>query len=58
MKCVQGNKLDFRGQNIYVGIDVHLNSWSVAILSEYSVLKRFGQSPEPCGRTRQSHTYI
>lgn len=47
MKCVQRNKLDFSGQNIYVGIDVHLKSWSVAILSEHSVLKRFGQSPEP-----------
>ena len=47
MKCVQSNKLDFSGQNIYVGIDVHLKSWSVAILSEHSVLKRFSQSPEP-----------
>lgn len=33
MKRVQSNKLDFSGQNIYVGIDVHLKSWSVAILS-------------------------
>ena len=31
MKRVQSNKLDFSGQNIYVGIDVHLKSWSVAI---------------------------
>lgn len=44
MKRVQSNKLDFSGQNIYVGIDVHLKSWSVAILSEYSALKRFSQS--------------
>ena len=47
MKCIQRNKLDFRGQNIYVGIDVHLKSWSVAILSEHSVMRRFGQDPEP-----------
>lgn len=47
MKRVQSNTLDFSGQNIYVGIDVHLKSWSVAILSEHSVLKRFIQSPEP-----------
>lgn len=47
MKGVQSNTLDFSGQNIYVGIDVHLKSWSVAILSEHSVLKRFSQSPEP-----------
>ena len=33
MKRVQSNKLDFSGQNIYVEIDVHLKSWSVAILS-------------------------
>lgn len=47
MKRVQSNELDFSGQNIYVGIDVHLKSWSVAILSEHSVLKRFSQSSEP-----------
>lgn len=43
----QINKLDFRGQNIYVGIDVHLKSWSVAVLSENTVLKKFSQNPEP-----------
>lgn len=47
MKRVQSNTLDFSGQNIYVGIDVHLKSWSVAILSEHSVLRRFRQNPEP-----------
>jgi transposase len=44
---VQVNKLDFTGQNIYVGIDVHLKSWSVAVLSEGAVLKKFTQSPSP-----------
>ena len=43
----QGKKLDFKGQNIYVGIDVHLKSWSVAVLSESSVLKKFRQDPQP-----------
>ena len=47
MNTVQINKLDFSGQNIYVGIDVHLKSWSVTVLSEYSVLKKFTQDPEP-----------
>ena len=37
----------FKGQNIYVGIDVHLKSWSVTVLSENSVLKRFVQPPDP-----------
>ena len=41
------NKLDFNGQNIYVGIDVHLKSWSVTVLSESSVLKKFRQDPRP-----------
>lgn len=46
MKDVQRNKLDFKGQNIYVGIDVHLKSWSVTVLSEHSVLKKFRQDPD------------
>ena len=28
----QSNTLNFKGQNIYVGIDVHLKSWTVASL--------------------------
>jgi transposase len=47
MRLEQSNRLDFNGQNIYVGIDVHLKSWSVAVLSENSVLKKFRQNPEP-----------
>lgn len=43
----QRKALDFKGQNIYVGIDVHLKSWSVTVLSETSVMKKFSQSPEP-----------
>ena len=46
MRRVQINELDFKGQNIYVGIDVHLKSWSVAVLSAHSVLKNFSQSPD------------
>ncbi len=43
----QSKELDFRGQNIYVGIDVHLKSWSVTVLSESAVLKKFRQDPQP-----------
>lgn len=50
----QINKLDFKGQNIYVGIDVHLKSWSVEVLSESSVLKKFSQSPSP----EALHTFL
>jgi transposase len=45
MRREQRNELDFKGQNIYVGIDVHLKSWSVTVLSEHSVLKKFSQNP-------------
>lgn len=43
----QSNKISFKGQSIYIGIDVHLKSWSVTILSETSVLKRMSQSADP-----------
>jgi transposase len=43
----QSNKLDFSGQNIYVGFDVHLKDWKVTIMSETLVHKTFSQPPEP-----------
>ena len=43
----QRKEFSFKGQKIYVGIDVHLKSWSVTVLSETSVLKKFSQSPNP-----------
>jgi transposase len=46
MRTKQRNELSFKGQNIYVGIDVHLKSWSVTVLSENSVLKKFSQGPD------------
>lgn len=47
MKQMQGNELNFEGQNIYVGIDVHLRSWSVTILTEHLSHKTFSQPPNP-----------
>jgi len=43
----QSNKLDFSGQNIYVGFDVHLKSWKVTIMTEELVIKTFSQPPSP-----------
>ncbi len=43
----QSNKLDFNGQNIYVGFDVHLKSWRVTILTEKLAHKTFSQDPSP-----------
>jgi transposase len=39
-------KLDFTGQHIYVGLDVHKKSWSVSILSQHCEHKTFTQPPE------------
>ena len=43
----QREELNFKGENIYVGIDVHLKSWSVTILTEHTHHKTFNQPPEP-----------
>lgn len=43
---VQSNKLNFKGENIYVGVDVHLKSWSVTILTENNHHKTFNQPPQ------------
>lgn len=38
--------ISFKGQNIYVGIDVHLKSWTVTIMVEEVVCKTFSQNPD------------
>lgn len=43
----QRNKLDFSGQNIYAGFDVHLKSWKVTIMTEKLLHKTFSQDPKP-----------
>lgn len=43
---MQSNKLDFNGQNIYIGIDVHLKSWNVSIFTSTVKMKPFSQPPE------------
>ena len=43
----QSNKLNFEGENIYVGIDVHLKSWNVTIYTEYLHHKTLNQPPVP-----------
>ncbi len=42
----KSNKLDFTGQPIYIGLDVHKKSWSVSIFSNYGEYKTFNQPPE------------
>ena len=38
-------KINFLGQSIYVGIDVHKKSWSVAICTEHRAYRPFTLSP-------------
>ena len=39
----QRTELNFEGQNLFVGIDVHLKSWTVSILTEKLFHKTFPQ---------------
>jgi transposase len=41
----QNNKLDFTGQDIYAGIDVHKKSWMVTILTEEIEHKTYNMNP-------------
>lgn len=45
----QCNKIDFSGQNIYVGIDAHLKSWKVTVMMDS--LYKFTFSQDPCPQT-------
>jgi transposase len=40
------SKLNFSGQAIYLGLDVHKKSWSVSIFTKYGEYKTFSQPPE------------
>ena len=40
------SKLDFTGQQIYVGMDVHKKSWSISIYNDQFEHKTFSQPPE------------
>jgi transposase len=40
---MQTTKLNFEGQNIFIGIDVHLKSWAVSIYTEKLAHKTFTQ---------------
>lgn len=43
----QVNKIEFNGQNIYVGFDVHLKSWKVTVMTDNLIIKTFSQAPSP-----------
>ncbi len=43
----QVKELDFTGQNIFAGIDVHKKNWQVSVFSERLFHKTFNQPPKP-----------
>lgn len=43
----QINEFSFKGKNIYVGIDVHLKSWTATVLSDSLTLKTFRLDSSP-----------
>lgn len=40
---MQRNKISFKGQNIFIGIDVHKKNWDVAVAPEVGNVKRHSQ---------------
>jgi len=42
---VQSKELNFKGQNIYIGLDVHKKNWSVRIQSKELTYRTFSQLP-------------
>jgi transposase len=43
---INTSKLDFSGQHIYIGVDVHKKSWSICILTDHFEHKTFTQPPD------------
>ena len=43
----QVKQIDFTGQNIYIGFDVHKKSWKVTVIAEDIFYKTFTQPPDP-----------
>jgi transposase len=39
-------KVTFKGEELYIGIDVHLRSWMITILSKNLFIKRFSQEAD------------
>ena len=40
---MQRNEISFKGQKIFIGIDVHAKNWEVAVLTESGFTKRYSQ---------------
>ena len=53
----QSTELNFEGQNLFVGIDVHLKSWVVSIVTDHLMRKTFTQPASAKQRLTQFSEY-
>ena len=44
---VKDTHFDFKGQKIFIGIDVHLRNWSVTLRTRMTHIKTFSMNPSP-----------
>lgn len=42
---MQSKEINFKGQNVYIGIDVHLKSWHVTVMTDYGFKRKHSQPP-------------
>lgn len=54
---LQRNALNYNGENIYVGIDVHKKSWRISLMSDVLVLKGFSMASDPDGLVSYLHRH-
>ena len=52
------NKVDFTGQPLYIGMDVHKKSWTVSILMEHLEHKTFTQPPDVASLVSYLHHHF
>lgn len=54
---LQRKELNYSGENIYVGIDVHKRSWRIALLTDTLELKGFSMPSDPDGLITYLHRH-
>jgi len=47
LRIKQDNQIDFKGQDFYIGLDVHKKSWAVVIRNSGMRLKNYSMDPSP-----------
>jgi transposase len=59
MKTSQVTKeLSFKGESIYLGLDVHKKQWTVSIMTDFKEHKTFVQPPDPAVLVKYVHEHF